>query len=378
MNILLTGGRAPAALELARAFHRAGHSVFMAESLHGHLSQPSAAIQANFIVPAPRQHKEAFLSALNHIITANKIDVLIPTCEETFYVSMGSDQLPCAVFVESINQLNALHNKWDFVINTLEMGLLAPETMLIKNQDDILQAFDRWRSLILKPVYSRFAARILMRPSIKRALSMLNFESPWIAQEFIEGHPYCTYSVCHNGIVHAHTTYPSVFTAGEGATIVFGHVEHPAIFNWVKTFVKERNFTGQIAFDFIQTQQGELFALECNPRTTSGVHLLASNPQFIEAIIGQNPGCVRPMGTSPRMISAAMLAYALPASIRSGQFFEWMQTYLTSRDVIFDIHDPLPSLFQFRSIITYIALARKYGITPLEASTLDIEWNGSM
>jgi short-subunit dehydrogenase involved in D-alanine esterification of teichoic acids len=59
-NILLTGGRAPVTLDLARAFHRAGHTVFMAESLRGHLSQPSNAVKAHFVVPAPRQELRRF------------------------------------------------------------------------------------------------------------------------------------------------------------------------------------------------------------------------------------------------------------------------------------------------------------------------------
>lgn len=378
MNILLTGGRAPATLELARAFHRAGHTVFMAESLRGHLSQPSAAVKANFLVPAPRQNKEAFLIALKHIIVQNKIDLLIPTCEEIFYVSMGRDQLPCTVFAEPIKKLNTFHNKWNFVVNAIGIDLYAPETILIASQDDALHAYAHWRELVLKPVYSRFAARTLIRPPLQQALSTLNFDSPWIAQEFIEGEQYCTYSVCHNGVVHAHTAYPSRFTAGQGATVVFEHVEHPAIFNWVKTFVRENNFTGQIAFDFIQTPNGQLYALECNPRATSGVHLLASNPQFVDAFINPQPGCLTPLNTSPRMLSTAMLVYTLPASIKSGRFFKWLKAFLTSRDVIFDLSDPMPSLFQLRSVFAYLALARRYGITPLQASTFDIEWNGKM
>jgi hypothetical protein len=67
--MLITGGRVPATLELARTFHKAGHTVFMAESLHGHLSQPSNAIEPNFIVPAPRQEKEAFLNPQMDCIT---------------------------------------------------------------------------------------------------------------------------------------------------------------------------------------------------------------------------------------------------------------------------------------------------------------------
>ena len=378
MNILLTGGRAPATLELARAFHRAGHSVFMAESLRGHLSQPSAAVKANFVVPAPRQNKEAFLLALKRIIEENQIDLLIPTCEEIFYVSMGRDKLPCTVFAEPIKKLNTFHNKWSFVVNAIGLDLYAPETILISNQDDILHAYAHWRALILKPVYSRFAARTLILPPLKEALSTLKFDSPWVAQEFLKGQQYCTYSVCHNGVVHAHTTYPTKFTAGQGAAIVFEHVEHPAIFNWVKKFVRENNFTGQIAFDFIQTPQGQLYALECNPRATSGVHLLASDPQFANAFINPQPGCITPPNRSTYMLSSAMLIYALPEALKNGNFINWLKTFFTSNDVILDLKDPMPFLLQFRSVFAYLALAQHHGITPLEASTLDIEWNGKM
>lgn len=378
MNILLTGGRAPATLELARAFHRAGHTVFMAESLRGHLSQPSAAVKANFFVPTPRQNKEAFLLALRRIIEENQIDLLIPTCEEIFYVSMGRDSLPCVVFAEPIKKLNTFHNKWSFVVNAIGMDLYAPETILINNQDDLLHAYAHWRSLVLKPVYSRFAARTLIMPPLQKALSTLKFETPWVAQEFLKGQQYCTYSVCHNGVVHAHTTYPTNFTAGQGAAIVFEHVEHPAIFNWVKSFVRENRFTGQIAFDFVQATNGHLYALECNPRATSGVHLLASNPKFVDAFIAPSSGCVTPLDGSSHMLSAAMLMYALPEAVKNGNFINWLKTFFTSNDVIFDIRDPMPFLFQFRSVFAYLAIARRYGITPLEASTFDIEWNGKM
>src|SRR5687768_15246342 len=101
-TILLTGGRAPAALELARVFHAAGHRVLMAESVKHHLSQPSRAIAANFHVPPPRQQTAEYLAALRQIITAHNVDLLIPTCEEIFYVAMGREMLSqhCAVFVE--------------------------------------------------------------------------------------------------------------------------------------------------------------------------------------------------------------------------------------------------------------------------------------
>ena len=378
MNILLTGGRAPATLELARAFHKAGHTVFMAESLRGHLSQPSNAIKANFMVPAPRQEKEAFLVALRKIIIENSIDLLIPTCEEVFYVAMGREQFPCAVFIESIRKLNTIHNKWTFAINAVEQELSVPETMLINTMDDMLHAYAHWKEIVFKPAYSRFAARTLIMPPLKQATSTLTFnpKSPWVAQGYLKGKEICTYSIVHNGHITAHTAYPSTFTAGQGAAIAFQHIDHPAIFEWVKTFVKKNQFTGQIAFDFVETPDGQIYALECNPRATSGVHLLASHPRFVEAFLNPQLNCITPHDDHSYMLSTAMLIYGLPAAIRKKQFINWLKTFFTSSDVILDFKDPLPLLLQFRSILNYLRLARKNKISPLEASTFDIEWNG--
>lgn len=375
-NILLTGGRAPVTLDLARAFHRAGHTVFMAESLRGHLSQASAAVKANFVVPAPRQETEAFLAALRSIIEQNQIDLLIPTCEEVFHIAKGLDSLPCKVFTEPLAKLDIYHNKWKFVINAVNHNLRVPESMLVKREDDLLHAFASWRRLVLKPVYSRFASRTLILPSLKQALSTLTFDEPWIAQEYIVGQQFCSYSVCHDGRITAHAVYPTIFTAGQGATIAFQPVEHAGIFEWVRTFVERFNVTGQMAFDFIETPQGDLYALECNPRATSGAHLLTNNPQFVESFFKEGPFCVTPFADSSHMLGTAMLVYGLPAALRDGNFRAWLRAFLHSDDVILDFRDLKPFLLQWRSIFEYVQFGRRMGISALEASTFDIEWNG--
>ena len=378
LNILLSGGRAPATLELARAIHKAGHTVFMAESLRGHLSQPSNAVAKNFYVPPPRQQTSAFIDALKNIIIENRISLLIPTCEESFYIAMGSDELPCAVFVESFNKLNQLHNKWSFVINAVANDLYAPETMLIKNRDDLYHTYAQWRDLVLKPVYSRFAEQTMVRPTLKLALSTLKFDaaSPWVAQEYISGRKYFTYSICHNGHITAHATYPSTFTARRNAAIVFQHVDHPAIFKWVKAFVEKNQYTGQIGFDFIETQDGQLSVLECNPRATSGVHLLASHPEFVEALLNPDLNCITPIDHQSHMLSTPMLTHGLPTALKNGQFRSWLKTFLSSDDVIVNFSDPLPALLQFRSILSHLTSALKNRISPFEAATFDTEWNG--
>jgi predicted ATP-grasp superfamily ATP-dependent carboligase len=377
-NILLTGGRAPAALDLARAFHKTGHTVFMAESARGHLSEPSRALKANFHVPPPRQQTGAFLQALKKIIIQNKIDLFIPTCEEVFYVAMGRDQLPCKVFAESIEKLQILHNKWSFALQASNMGLPVPETFLVGNSDELLLAFAQWEKLIFKPVYSRFASRTLIGPTIGQALNAVTFNSAaqWIAQELIEGSLICTYSVAQRGRLTAHTAYRSNYTAGRGATIVFQHISHQDTFDWVQRFVAAVGFTGQIAFDFIETPQGEVLALECNPRATSGVHLLSSHPDFVDAFLDDSMPCLTPSRNDSAMLSTGMLVYGLGAALKKHEFGSWLAAFFSSHDVIFDVIDPLPFLLQWRSILTHLKLGRITGLSLLAVSTFDIEWNG--
>ncbi|GAA3325969.1 hypothetical protein GCM10020331_060000 [Ectobacillus funiculus] len=76
-----------------------------------------------------------------------------------------------------------------------------------------------------------------------------------------------------NGKLLAHSVYQTEFTAGLGATIAFQHTECDPIFHLFQYSLKKLKYSGQIAFDFIVTKDGKVYPIECNPRTTSGLHL---------------------------------------------------------------------------------------------------------
>ncbi len=422
-NILLTGGRAPATLDLARSFHAQGHRVTVAESLPNSLTAASNATHASFVLPPPRQQPAAFVEALADIIRQQQIDLLIPTCEEIFYVAMGREKLAglCTVFAEPIERLRTLHNKCRFIQTAEAMGLPVPGTVPIETEADLRAAFEHWPRLVLKPVYSRFASRTLILPPASTTFASLcaSSASPWVAQEYLTGQPLCTYSIAHAGRLTAHTTYRSIFTAGQGATIHFQHVDHRASLAWVRRFVETFGFTGQIAFDFVETD-GTVRAIECNPRATSGIHLLAAAAHFPDTFFDGEMECLFPPAQPAPMLSAAMLLYGLPAALKNNLYTRiekntdfqtnpssfrsvytkssstlaheraggtglkkptlghWWQAFHSGRDVIFRWNDMRPTFAQWQSILHFISLGWRRGITALEASTLDIEWNGEM
>lgn len=378
-NILLTGGRAPATLELARLFCAAGHRVFVAESVPWHLCRASRAVIKNFRVPPPNRQPAEFINALSHIARQEKIDLLVPTCEETFYVAMGREPLQpvCPVFTAPLPQLKRLHNKWDFIKQAQGYGLPVPETALVSRPEQALAYAGR--PVVLKPVYSRFAAKTVILPHHPHDIPAQSItpQRPWVAQAFVSGRQLCTYSIVHAGKITAHSCYPAEFTAGPGAAIAFRPEGHPASFEWVSQFVAREKFTGQIAFDFIETDPGRVVALECNPRLTSGIHLFRDGPEVTRAFFDNSVETLLPSPRQAAMLALPMLLYGLPAALSQQRLSRWYNTFRGSRDAIFCRHDPMPALvMQWLAAAYLIYQSIRYRVGLVEASTLDIEWNG--
>ncbi|HTK09811.1 MAG TPA: hypothetical protein VL485_21745 [Ktedonobacteraceae bacterium] len=382
----MTGGRAFVTLELARQFSRQGHRVIVAESVPVHLCRYSRCVRKHYRVPRPNAEPEAYIDALIDIIRREQIDLLIPTCEEIFFIAQGRERLQahCHVFVASFAQMQRLHSKWDFIQCASQHHLTVPDTHYLASQND-LRSFlaHNQRPFVLKPVFSRFATNVICcadTRSFPPTLASLPISAryPWVAQEMMVGQAFCTYSIASQGRLLAHTVYPLHYRAGQGACIHFEAVEHPAIDQWVARFVECEQFSGQIAFDMIVTADGTVYPLECNPRATSGIHLFQDAlPTAFLSGQGSQENVLRPDPNVRAMIAVAMLLYGLPTVLRSWTgFSKWVETFFHARDVIFATNDIKPFLLQPLILWYNWKESRKLHLSIQEFSTLDIEWNG--
>ncbi|MBA4493399.1 carbamoylphosphate synthase large subunit [Paenactinomyces guangxiensis] len=383
-TFLLTGGRAPCTLELARLLYHAGHRVIVAESLRHHLCRFSRAVARNVHVPPPRQDPDGFLSSLAEIVNQEKVNVLIPTCEEVFTLARGSGRFPdhCRVWVEPIERLTPLHNKWTFIQEAGELGLQTPMTWMAASHSkltEILRNINGKFPIILKPVYSRFAAEVylLRHPAQPCPALSVSPEKPWIVQEWIDGRQICTYSLAFEGKLIAHCAYRTTFTAGKGSSILFTPIEHPQLLKHVEEWMASKKYTGQFSFDWIETAEGKLYPIECNPRATSGIHCFGESDRLDQAFARpETASLILPQAGVQRMLSLAMWSYGL-FSVRSfSQWRNWIKSLLAAQDVVFRWRDPLPFICQFLLLIYFWKQSRRHQISMLEASTYDIEWNG--
>jgi len=379
-NFLLTAGRAPSTLDLARQLNSAGHSVYIADTIRWHVCSASNAVSRNFIVPSPRFETAAFIKSLIEIINLEKIDYLIPTFEEVLYISEHLDTFPksCKVFSAPFETLVRLHNKWFFFEQQLKHGIESPETFLIKSKDDLKQ-LDPTCNYALKASYSRSAQSIYkVGPAAPCPDIEIEPHNPWIAQKWLEGKRFCTYSVCENGKLKAHATYPVQIAIQGHFCLNFEAVDHPGILEWIKNFVACENFTGQAGFDMFEMEDGKIFAIECNPRATHGLILFQNSDRIDRAFTGCVESIITPKQGNTKQIAGGMAFYGWKSAYNENKMKEFFKILFTTPDVIFNTNDIKPFIYTPLTYSNYIFESLKSKLNLPAAFTHDFNWEGEV
>lgn len=376
-TILITGARAPTALEWTRRFAKNGAKIYVGDSMEFPLTRGSKWVEKYFKYPSASQHTVQFINVVKKAIEDYKIDIIIPTCEEIFYLSRFKDLLPprCSIFCDEFNKLRTVHHKYEFLETAQGCGVSIPRTHLIETPQDLNPFLACSQSYVFKPVFSRFATRVLISPQPQHLTTLkVTSDDPWVAQQLIEGKEYCSYSIAIKGKMHAHVCYHPRFRAGQGSGIYFNSIAHPGIEKFVKMFVEKLKWHGQVAFDFIETSAGEIFVLECNPRATSGIHCLESHLDGTSLVEGRSTSSI-PANPLSKMVGLAMATYGLKyLSLIS--LSEWINAFHQGRDVIWCSRDARPFFYQFLTL-GEIALKSILNRTSLiSTTTADGEWNG--
>lgn len=409
-KVLVTGGRAPAALELARLLAASGCEVHAAESLRFHLCRTSKAVARSHRVPSPARDPEGFIGGLERIVRGEGIDWIVPTCEELFYVSAGLGRLGrmCRVLAAPLPQLRRLHSKWEFIGRAERYGFAVPHTRLLRTARD----WNEWAETfadppadggqpefadgcVLKPEFSRSGSQVVYLPTRRHIAEALNsyvrgagdsLKPPpyadgraWVAQRLLRGRPVCTYSVVHEGRLAAHCAYAAAYSVGGGACVHFEPLAHPGLREWVRRFAELERFSGQLAFDFIEAEDGTCYPIECNPRATSGIHLFAGDERFASALLEPEPpngAIVEPLPSAKGMLALPMLLYGWRGVRSRDGWRAWLKRLVSTPDVVFRRADWRPFREQLPMLNELRRIAAAEGKTLVEATTGDIEWNG--
>ncbi|MDY6938556.1 MAG: ATP-grasp enzyme [Cyanobacteriota bacterium] len=356
-NILITGGKMTKALQLARSFHQAGHNVFLVEThkywLSGH--RFSNAVKGFYTVPAPEKDADGYSQELLKIVRNKNIDAFVPVSSPvaSYYDSVAGTVLSehCEVIHFSPEITQMLDDKFKLCDKARSLGLSAPKSFHITNPQQILD-FD------FQADGSRYILKSIRYDSVSR-LDMTQFpfegmeeyvkklpiseENPWTMQEFIAGQEYCTHSTVRNGKIRLHCC-----SASSPFQVNYEHLDKPEIYAWVEQFVKELNLTGQISFDFMQTADGTVYPIECNPRTHSAITMFYNHPGLADAYLkdstGENECPIEPLAESKPTYWLYHEIWRLTEIRSLSDLQTWTNKMVKGTDALLQVNDPLPFL----------------------------------
>ena len=367
------------AFHLARLLIDAGHAVTLVDHLKYPLAANSQSEIPYFRIPAFSENPEAAGDALLNFIEQRGIALVIPTCEEVLHLgALWARRAPKAVlFAPKMADLSQVHHKYDFIRLCEELDLPTPRTHLIVSRLELERHAPKARDLVFKPVWSRFGSQVLISPNAK-ALDKIHptAEAPWVAQEYVNGTELCIYAVARAGKLVALSAYRGLVRAGPGAAVCFAPESSTQLRPFVEKIVSATEWTGQISFDVMLTQDSSILPLECNPRATSGLHFFRDGAAFSQTILGPLAGG-EPDVTAPQTVPLALWLYGLPMLLRRKQRSVFLDALRRSDDVMRWPTDRVGYPAQLRAVVELAQIAWRKKISLERASTWGIEWNGT-
>lgn len=369
--ILLTLGRLPKALELARGLCAAGCRVVIAEPFARHVCKPSRAVARSVQVTAPNTDPEGYLRDLLNVVEEEGISAIVPVSEEALHVLRLEDRLPHGVRILSapLEKVRQLHDKLAFARLARELGLTAPLTL--EWGDAELAAFCAEHDFVVKPRNSCSGLGVAIHrrgPVPPRE----NLPPGAIFQAFVPGRHVSTFSLAQDGRESITVAYEGTVFAGTVA-VCFRRVDGlAAVDDWVREFISRTRHNGFISFDFIVDGEGRAMAIECNPRITSGIHFVEPE-SLARALLGEGLS-VRKRSKTKFQQGYSTLTEAYSNFLRPRTFVAQMREMFSARDVVWSSRDPLPFLLMTPMSWDILRPAMLGKMSLGEAAMRDIAW----
>lgn len=359
-TILLTGGKMTKCLQLARLFHANGDKVIIAETpLYKFCgTRFSKAVDSFFTIPKIENSGTSYCNALIDIAQRKNVDMFVPVAspKAAFFDSVAKPNFPdkVKVFHFEENIVRQLDDKQQFIEMAKSFGLSVPKSLRFDSKEKLLtHRFSEGKKYILKkidydPIY-RLDLRTLPHEGWEERVKALPISEmePWVLQEFIEGKEVCTHTTTQNGEMNMY-----ICSNSSPFQVNYRMLHLPKVKQWVTSFVKKLNATGQISFDFI-IRDNVVYPIECNPRAHSAITLFHNQPEAAKAYYEMNNLKFEPDRNAGHTYWLYHELYKLVRSKNPSEFRFIAKRIWSGKEAIFSWNDPWPFWFSNHVSIPY-------------------------
>lgn len=381
MRVLVTSSRNPFALDIIRKLGSSGHSVVASDTYGGAVGSHSKYLTGHEVTASPRYETDRFIDDVNGIVEKYGIEVILPSFEEAFYLAARSKDLPedVTLYTGNFDKLARLHDKASFKRLCQDAGVPVPETTVVTSQRELQEAIQKYPRYFARAAFSRGGVALLTNTGpLAGKLDPEDVtptpDQPWLVQPFVDGPMVCTYSTIVEGRITSHCTYSVPEQWDHSTGVAFLAVDSTETLEYIQKLVDtlDPHFTGQLSFDFVN-DNGQLYAIECNPRPTNGV-ILIETEGFVEALQGKNKDVVVAVPGTEREIKSAVVADAFTEPLK--HLPTTLHDAIKVKDIDSGWHDSIAMMWSPASLVHGAKLSKKDHGEILAALGDDIVWNG--
>lgn len=367
---LLTIGRMPKALELARGLAALGWRVVVADPMPWHVCRLSRDVAVSHTTRRPNEDPAGYLDDLLGIVRDEGVELVVPVSEEAMHVVRLEGRLPAgtALFAAPAGLVHELHDKWRFNRRAAALGLPVPATAPLGTPE--AAAIAAASDVVVKPQLSCGGMGVTYHV---RGAALPARDAPALVQARVDGQHLSTCSVARDGRVLGTAVYRGTVLSGTVAVCFERVDDRPRVERWVEAFVRGTGYTGLVSFDFIAPADGTPYAIECNPRATSGLHFLEPLDVARALTDPATPTVGRKRGTRFQHGYTTLIEFyrELFTGGRPGRV---LRALLGARDVVWSARDPLPFLGMTNASWGIIRASIREGVGMGEIATRDIAW----
>ncbi|MCK0438564.1 ATP-grasp domain-containing protein [Gordonia alkaliphila] len=386
-RILATSARMPFAVdEIHKLGEEIGHSVIATDTFKQSPGMHSKGADEAIVTRPPTQDPDGFVEDVIAIIDEHKVDWVLPMFEEVFYLAANRTKVQgdrdVTLFYPELDALLEVNDKSTFAELCKRLELPLAETIVCTTPEEFVAATQRWEHWFGRATFGRGGLDVITNTGPLAGETAVEDikpteQDPWLVQEFLVGTDRCSWSIVHEGEVVLHATYEHPLAIDDRGGIVFASVDSPESLAATQKIAKELNWTGQISMDYLVTEDGTHYMVECNPRPTAGC-TIATAEELDTALFRPDGLVVVPAGRK-KMIKAAVLRDALLHPSRAKSDFAAAKG---AKGVYDQRKDHMPLIYSALSLRHVLAYRKALGIERnkeqlVAAQFFDILYDGS-
>ena len=329
LRVLLSEGNSTSAREAVTILGLTGHHVEVCDPSPVCLCRFSRFVRKFHRCPGLRDDPAGYLAFIERLLTQRQFDVLLPIHEQGFLFARVRERLEArtGLALPDFETYRSAHSKAGFSRLLDELVLPQPATRIVTSAEELRDAV-RLPCVIKTSIGTASRGVWFVRDEdessrVSQDLDADAFPGEVLVQDLVAGRTGKAQAVFSHGELLGFHAYQQIAAGIGGGEAIKQSINRPHVRAHVAAIGKRLDWHGALSVDFILSEQGRHFFIDCNPRLVEPMSAWRAGLDLVDLLLrvsrGETPAPVAESreGVRTHLAMQALLGCASRGGTRS-------------------------------------------------------------